>query len=644
MLTTSLLFLSLPAIAAPDSVAWTPAPRFAATQVSVGYHTACARTRAGGVVCWGERLGVHDGGAAWRLQGVATAEQVLLNGWQLAVRHVDGTVTQWDMGDSGRVQAVAGVRGATQLARSEGALCAVHSEGQVSCWGYAPWLPQREDPTWTAAPVKGLAGVRDLACDDWGCCAVDAEGVQCAGNRGPEGMPTGDQFQRWKRSPGSPSTGLVRGYDRACWEGGPCVGAPYGEEGLSFRDLSAARSIALHYDKACVVTEAKTTCRGRMGTVELPVLTQLELTSTASCGVDATGAVWCWGDNEGNVLGDGSALFDPTPVRVAEGATALAAVHWSTCIDKAGDWHCTGDGTSAFRRVGTAFGGVGSSQYEVVGAVDDSLRVVRTWRDEAEVQWIPGPPGGATVAAGDRGTTTYAAGGGGLYAAYSLGEGGTAGWVPMQLPAKFGSVVDLAAPAVGVCALSDSGQVACWRDDRFDRDDDFVAAPKLRQKLRAVAGLSGVTQVVCGQDTLCARLSDGGVWCLGSIDMGGGSLRAPPVELPGLRGATDLAATNFHLCAVVDGTVRCVGSNGWAQLGRPRQGGEFDSSSRTPVTVPLPVRAVEVAVGQEHSCARGEDGSVWCWGSDQQGQLGRGRPIELWDRAVQVRGSGARAR
>ncbi len=552
------LLSALAALAAPPS--FSPAPRFAAVQVSVGHARAWAATTDGGVVCWGAAHGVHPGGAAWRLDGVADAREVVLLGQDLAVRHADGSVRQWGLGDDRGAQAVAGIHAATALARSGGALCAVHSGGAVSCWGHGPWLGAREDARWTATAVPELEGVAALACGDGGCCAETATGLWCAGQGGPPGMPAGDRFARWTGAPGA--RGLVWGGGRACWPGVGCVGETDDPQGRAAADLARAELLALHHDQRCLTEGAATTCHRQGEAVALPRLVQVDLTDAASCGVDAAGAVWCWGQNAGNVLGSGAPLFDPTPARVAEGATALVAVHGATCIVRDGAWHCTGDGVSSFRELGPAFGGVGSSQYTVFGADGGGLRALASWGTEAEVERLAAPVSRATVAVGDRGTTLYAGGPGGLHAAYSLGEGGQTGWVAMALPPDFGPVAGLASPAVGVCARSAEGAVACWRDDRFDRDDDFVDAPKRTQRLEPVAGLAGAAQLACSQDTVCARLVDGRVRCLGTVDLGGGGLDSPPVELAGLQGATDLAANSFHLCAVVAGEVRCVGNNG----------------------------------------------------------------------------------
>ncbi len=47
-----------------------------------------------------------------------------------------------------------------------------------------------------------------------------------------------------------------------------------------------------------------------------------------------------------------------------------------------------------------------------------------------------------------------------------------------------------------------------------------------------------------------------------------------------------------------------------------------------PVLPPARAAFVEVAAGYEHSCARDDDGAVWCWGRNLRGQLGDGTRID----------------
>jgi hypothetical protein len=66
-----------------------------------------------------------------------------------------------------------------------------------------------------------------------------------------------------------------------------------------------------------------------------------------------------------------------------------------------------------------------------------------------------------------------------------------------------------------------------------------------------------------------------------------------------------------------DGTVWCWGKNDSGQLGNNSQ-----TNSSVPVQVQgLPTAATDVAAGEAHSCARLSDGSVWCWGKNDVGQL-----------------------
>jgi alpha-tubulin suppressor-like RCC1 family protein len=73
-----------------------------------------------------------------------------------------------------------------------------------------------------------------------------------------------------------------------------------------------------------------------------------------------------------------------------------------------------------------------------------------------------------------------------------------------------------------------------------------------------------------------------------------------------------------YACALTTGgQVWCWGSNDSGQLG-----GAGDSGP-TPRQVPIEGDGVvEISAGLQHACARQADGTVWCWGSNAGGELG----------------------
>src|SRR5664279_5542193 len=94
-----------------------------------------------------------------------------------------------------------------------------------------------------------------------------------------------------------------------------------------------------------------------------------------------------------------------------------------------------------------------------------------------------------------------------------------------------------------------------------------------------------------------------------------------PATAAGTQCAIDLAAGDDHTCAVrTDGTVWC-----WGQNDRGQVGDDMTIDAVIPTQVSgMTVAATAVAGGGLHTCALGSDGSVWCWGSNQHGQLGDG--------------------
>jgi alpha-tubulin suppressor-like RCC1 family protein/tRNA A-37 threonylcarbamoyl transferase component Bud32 len=76
----------------------------------------------------------------------------------------------------------------------------------------------------------------------------------------------------------------------------------------------------------------------------------------------------------------------------------------------------------------------------------------------------------------------------------------------------------------------------------------------------------------------------------------------------------------LHTCLVSgDGRAYCWGGNDEGQLGT---GGSEGSRSSRPSAVGGDLRFVDMAPGLAHSCALARGGAAWCWGENSHGQLG----------------------
>src|SRR5262249_3660371 len=93
------------------------------------------------------------------------------------------------------------------------------------------------------------------------------------------------------------------------------------------------------------------------------------------------------------------------------------------------------------------------------------------------------------------------------------------------------------------------------------------------------------------------------------------------------RGTKQVASGRTHVCAVsYAGQVWCRGFNDREQLGYPclakMNCGEDSIFDESGAVVAELSGAEEVAVGEEHTCARFSDGTLKCWGSNTHWQLG----------------------
>lgn len=97
---------------------------------------------------------------------------------------------------------------------------------------------------------------------------------------------------------------------------------------------------------------------------------------------------------------------------------------------------------------------------------------------------------------------------------------------------------------------------------------------------------------------------------------------ATPVNVAGLSGVAVLTAGNGFSCAVLaNGTVKCWGANDEYQLG---DGTNINRSS--PGSVIGLTSVTSMAAGDTHACAV-TGSTVKCWGANAHGQLGDGTTV-----------------
>jgi alpha-tubulin suppressor-like RCC1 family protein len=144
----------------------------------------------------------------------------------------------------------------------------------------------------------------------------------------------------------------------------------------------------------------------------------------------------------------------------------------------------------------------------------------------------------------------------------------------------------------------------------------------------------------------CAVTANGEVSCWGYNGVGsvgdGSSftdhLTPVPVQSAAgvhLSNVVALSGDITHCAVKTDGTVWCWGDNEAGQLGN---GTHSYTGSPAPVQVSGLTNAVSVAVTDEGACALLAGGTVWCWGANQAGQLGNGSMVAESDVPVQVSG------
>lgn len=207
------------------------------------------------------------------------------------------------------------------------------------------------------------------------------------------------------------------------------------------------------------------------------------------------------------------------------------------------------------------------------------------------------------------------------------GQLGDGDFVPDTVPVAVTGGLHFASIAVGydhTCGIVSGGAAYCWGLNLAGQLGTGSYTPDISSAPLPVAGGLAFTTLAAGSQHTCGLVSDSTAYCWGANDFGmlgdstTTSRTAPTAVAGGLRFAT-IATRNYHTCAITGGgAAYCWGSNNESQLG--------DSGSAIQQNVPVAVHGgitfTSIAAGYNHVCARATSGDIYCWGGNENGQVG----------------------
>jgi hypothetical protein len=334
-----------------------------------------------------------------------------------------------------------------------------------------------------------------------------------------------------------------------------------------------------------------------------------------TCAVKTDGTLWCWGDNSGGQLGDGTTADSSVPVQVSGQATDWATVsagYNHTCAVKTdGTLWCwgdnsggqLGDGTTADSSVPVQVSGQ-ATDWATVSAGGDHTCAIKT--DHTLWCWA---------------TNTYG----------QLGDGTTAdSSVPVQVSVQATDWATVSAGYNHTCAVKTDGTLWCWGDNSGGQLGDGTEIGR-SVPVQVNGQANDWATVSAGFVYTCAAKTDHTVWCWGENvygQLGNDTTDDSSVPVQVFEQATDWATVStgqYHTCAVkTGGTLWCWGNNTYGQLGD-------GTATGSPIQVEVSGQATDwtgVSAGYGHTCAVKTNRTVWCWGHNGHGQLGNGLTVD----------------
>ena len=199
------------------------------------------------------------------------------------------------------------------------------------------------------------------------------------------------------------------------------------------------------------------------------------------------------------------------------------------------------------------------------------------------------------------------------------------------------------------CSILDDNSLRCWGDNEYGQVGDGTRGNNrlIPTNVSLPSGKIPISVSTSSQGTsFCSIMDDGSLYCWGNNNdgqlglgfscsfgsyisgcNGGNGISSPTmIQLPIGSSATAVSLGLDHSCVIIDnGSVFCWGNNqnGKLGVGNTTNTGDWRYSPH-PVLMPTGTSAISITTGDRHSCMIIDNGNTFCWGRNYWGQLGDG--------------------
>ncbi|MED5484982.1 MAG: hypothetical protein VYE59_00040, partial [Candidatus Thermoplasmatota archaeon] len=207
----------------------------------------------------------------------------------------------------------------------------------------------------------------------------------------------------------------------------------------------------------------------------------------------------------------------------------------------------------------------------------------------------------------------------------------------------------IVAGATHVCALLNTEEVVCWGDNQYNQVSsasnsyNFGDNPnEMGDSLTSInfgTTNSNIVKLSAGSYHNCALFEDGDVKCWGANGVGqlgvgntwNTGTASIAVDFGNDMKALDISLGYDHSCAILEnGLMKCWGDNKDGELGIGKTTTALGTSALGSnsdfrfIDLGSDRGVFKISTGQAMSCALATDGEVYCWGANNQGRLGTG--------------------